>query len=88
MYIRKIDDLFDSNKFNKHFCYKNQKISYIDKNNIKKRYNIFINNNQNLINHVKTEIPLSNSNYYFTTYHKSLENTYKYLLYITNNISY
>ena len=42
MYIKKIDDLFDNNKFNKHFCYKNQKISYIDKNNVTKRYNIFV----------------------------------------------
>ena len=87
MYIKKLDDLFDNNKFNKHFCYKNQKISYIDKNNITKRYNIFINTDPSKTNKIKTEIPLSNSNYYFSTYHNSLEDTYKYLLFIKNSIN-
>ena len=48
MYIEKIDKLFDNNCYTKHYNYKNQKISYINKENTSKKYNIFLTNNKKI----------------------------------------
>ena len=79
MYIKKIDELFNNMYYHKHCSY--NQISYTNKEDITKRYNILL---QDIIT-IKTEIPLKNSNYYYSTYHKSLEDTYNYLYFIINN---
>jgi len=79
MYIKKIDELFDAMYYHKHYSY--NQISYTNKDDITKRYNIFF---QDILT-IKTEIPLKNSNYYYSTYHKTLEDTYNYLYFIINN---
>lgn len=89
MYIEKIDSLFSSTNYNKYYNYQDKIISYINKENITKRFNIFLNINKNSTNknntkNIKTEIPLNTSNYFFSTYHNSLEDVYKYLYFITN----
>ena len=106
MYIEKIDSLFSSTNYNKCYNYQDKIISYINKENITKRFNIFLNTNNNNNNNnnknknnnnnnknknknnnnknIKTEIPLNTSNYFFSTYHNSLEDVYKYLYFITN----
>lgn len=94
MYIEKIDSLFSSTNYNKYYNYQDKIISYINKENITKRFNIFLNintknntniNTKNSTNkNIKTEIPLNTSNYFFSTYHNSLEDVYKYLYFITN----
>ena len=88
MYIKKIDELFDNMYYHKHYSY--DQISYTNKDNITKRYNLYINKGNHTIckgvkDIIRTEIPLKNSNYYYSTYHKSLEDTYNYLYLIINN---
>ncbi len=81
MSIEKIDRLFDANNYIKHFCYKNQIISYTNKINFTEKYIIYLNRKK-----IKTEIPINTSNYYYSTYHNTLEDTYKYLYYIITTV--
>ena len=75
MFIDKIDELFDTANYKKHYDYKAKKLSYITRSNTSKVYVIYLNTNA-----IKTEIPLNKCNYYYSTYHNTMEDVYKYLL--------
>lgn len=77
MFIEKIDELFNIANYKKHYDYRAKKLSYISITNNSAIYSIYLNTNI-----IKTEIPLKKCNYYYSSYHYTLEDVYKYLLYI------
>ena len=77
MFIEKIDELFNIANYKKHYDYREKKLSFISIKNNSAIYSIYLNANA-----IKTEIPLTKCNYYYSTYHKTLEDAYKYLLHI------
>jgi hypothetical protein len=79
MFIKKIDELFNIANYKKHYDYKAKKLSYISRTNNSAIYSIYLNTNA-----IKTEIPLNKCNFYYSSYHNTFEDVYKYLLFILN----
>jgi hypothetical protein len=80
MFIKKIDDLFSITNYKKHYDYKTKKLSYITRINNSAIYSIYLTKHT-----IKTEIPLNKCNYFYSSYHNTLEDVYKYLSYILSN---